>query len=99
MTPYTAHLHRVLLVGIVAILVLVPAGFGHLVHRSDTDDNDSLDCRPVAFVRAADLVPNSVVPGEARLVMHGTGCRNVQKWEIGLKLKERAIFRYWQVQA
>ncbi|KAH8083484.1 hypothetical protein HD553DRAFT_324400 [Filobasidium floriforme] len=96
MTPYTVHLHRVLLIGIVAILLLVPAGFGHLVHRSDTDDDDSLDCRPVAFVRAADLVPNSVVPGEARLVMHGTGCRNVQKWEIGLKLKERAIFRYWQ---
>jgi membrane protein YdbS with pleckstrin-like domain len=77
MTPYTVHLHRFLLVGIVAILVLVPAGFGHLVHRSDADD-DSLDCRPVAFVRAADLVPNSVVPGEARLVMHGTGCRNGQ---------------------
>jgi hypothetical protein len=44
-------------------------------------------------VRAADLSPNTVVPGEARLVANGTECSDITGWGVGMRFKERAIIK------
>lgn len=52
-------------------------------------------CHAVGFIRAPDLRPGQTFDVDAKLVMHGKECEEVEKWEVGLRLKERAIFRFW----
>lgn len=53
------------------------------------------DCYPRAWVRAEDLSPGRQVRAEARLKVDGEGCEGlVTKWQVGLRKKERAIFKF-----
>jgi hypothetical protein len=55
------------------------------------------DCHPRAWVRAPDLVPGMVTPAQARLSLNGTECPELKEWKVGLRMKERAIFKFQYV--
>ncbi|GJN90376.1 hypothetical protein Rhopal_003387-T1 [Rhodotorula paludigena] len=59
----------------------------------DESGLSSWNCSIGAWVRAPDLSPNVVVPGDARLVLNGTDCADVRRWTVGLRLKERAVVK------
>ena len=50
-------------------------------------------CDIRTWVRAPDLTPNLRATGDARVVMNGTDCADIVKWDVGLILKERSIVR------
>lgn len=52
-------------------------------------------CSTTAYVRAPDLQTGRTHDGQAKLVLRGVGCSDVVKWELGLRLQERAIYRFW----
>jgi hypothetical protein len=54
---------------------------------------DEWDCDIRSWTRAPDLLPGHQIPGETRLWVNGTGCRDIESWELGLRLKERAIVK------
>ncbi|KAJ9090939.1 hypothetical protein QFC21_007354 [Naganishia friedmannii] len=57
--------------------------------------NATRDCYPRAWVRAEDLRPGREVRAEARLKVEGDGCdKVVSKWQVGLRKRERAIFKF-----
>lgn len=51
------------------------------------------DCDIRSWTRAPDLIPGHQIPGETRLWVNGTGCKDIELWELGLRLKERAIVK------
>lgn len=53
--------------------------------------NWSCDVR--AWVRAADLEPNSFTEAHARLAANGTDCSDIESWSVGLRYKQRMITR------
>jgi hypothetical protein len=58
------------------------------------DDNVAeWDCDIRSWTRAPDLIPGHQIPGETRLWVNGTGCKDIELWELGLRLKERAIVK------
>ncbi|GAA5998557.1 uncharacterized protein JCM10292_002782 [Rhodotorula paludigena] len=59
----------------------------------DESGLSSWNCSIGAWVRAPDLSPNVVVPGDARLILNGTDCADVRRWTVGLRLKERAVVK------
>jgi hypothetical protein len=54
---------------------------------------DEWDCDVRSWTRAPDLIAGHQIPGETRLWLNGTGCRDIERWELGLRLKERAIVK------
>ncbi|KAI5476451.1 hypothetical protein MNV49_007764, partial [Pseudohyphozyma bogoriensis] len=50
-------------------------------------------CDVRAWVRAPDLTPNLLSTADARLIMNGTACAEVVKWEVALRLRERSVYR------
>lgn len=50
-------------------------------------------CDVRAWVRAPDLSPNLLSTADARLIVNGTDCVDLVRWEVGLRLKERSIVR------
>lgn len=53
----------------------------------------SWSCEVRAWVRAPDLQPLLVSSADARLLLNGTGCEDIVKWEVGLEYKERSIVK------
>ena len=53
----------------------------------------SWKCDVRAWVRAADLEPNSVTEAHARLAANGTACADLESWSVGLRYKQRMITR------
>jgi hypothetical protein len=51
------------------------------------------DCDIRSWTRAPDLMAGHQIPAETRLVLNGTECGDVEGWEVGLRLKERAIIK------
>ncbi|GAA6038795.1 hypothetical protein JCM8097_002894 [Rhodosporidiobolus ruineniae] len=51
------------------------------------------NCSIQAWVRAPDLRPNVVLPGDARLVANGTDCADIVEWSVGLRLRERGVVK------
>lgn len=70
------------------------AGIAGYQAEPPVDQNDEGSCCPTAFIRAPDLRPGLTTTVDARLFMNGTTCDQVEKWEVGLRLKEWAIFRF-----
>lgn len=60
-----------------------------LAERTDSKWN----CTLRGWVRAPDLSPSQVFPGEARLAANGSECGDIVAWAVGLRLKERAIVK------
>jgi hypothetical protein len=58
-----------------------------------TSEDPEWACSIRAWTRAPDLSPGVVVPAETRLVLNGSACGDVVKWEAGLRFKERAIIK------
>ncbi|OCF59071.1 hypothetical protein L486_03570 [Kwoniella mangroviensis CBS 10435] len=54
---------------------------------------DKWECDVRSWVRAPDLRPSSVIPAETRLSANGSDCKDIEKWEVGLRFKERAIVK------
>nr|XP_031857950.1 uncharacterized protein CI109_006662 [Kwoniella shandongensis]KAA5525022.1 hypothetical protein CI109_006662 [Kwoniella shandongensis] len=50
-------------------------------------------CDVRSWVRAPDLTPGVVHPAEARLAVNGSDCGDIQRWDVGLRFKERAIVK------
>ncbi|KAK8847332.1 hypothetical protein IAR55_005189 [Kwoniella newhampshirensis] len=50
-------------------------------------------CDVRSWVRAPDLTPGEIHPAEARLAVNGSACRDIVKWDVGLRFKERAIVK------
>jgi hypothetical protein len=67
--------------------------------RSVAEAGDEWDCDVRSWTRAPDLIPGHQIPGETRLWLNGTGCRDIERWELGLRLKERAIVKMRYVSA
>lgn len=94
-------LNALVLLGVVALpaatakpvravaLSSLPAPFEQPVSSADT----KWACDVRAWVRAPDLQPNMVATGDARLLLNGSACGDVNAWAVGLRLKERAIVR------
>lgn len=59
----------------------------------DTMGAGEWDCDIRSWTRAPDLIPGHSIPAETRLWMNGTGCGDVVKWEVGLRMLERAIIK------
>lgn len=81
------------------LLVLAGAGWADTIIMVSKIDNRNRhvtrDCHPRAWVRAEDLKPGREVRAEARLKVVGEGCEGViSKWQVGLRKKERAIFKF-----
>lgn len=51
------------------------------------------NCTLRGWVRAPDLSPDQVIPGEARLSANGSDCGEIAGWAVGLRFKERAIVK------
>ncbi|KAJ9112736.1 hypothetical protein QFC22_006238 [Naganishia vaughanmartiniae] len=65
------------------------------IQRINSGSNLTRDCYPRAWVRAEDLRPGREVRGEARLKVEGDACEGVvAKWQVGLRKRERAIFKF-----
>lgn len=50
-------------------------------------------CDVRAWTRAPDLSPGKVLPADARLAANGSACGDIVKWEVGMRLKERALIK------
>jgi hypothetical protein len=50
-------------------------------------------CDLRAWTRAPDLSPGLSTLAEARLAGNGTACNEIDRWEVGLRFKERAIIK------
>ena len=63
------------------------------------EDNEEWDCDIRAWTRAPDLIPGHTIPAETRLNMNGSACKDVIGWEMGMRMKERAIIKIKYVQS
>lgn len=81
------HAMRLPILGLVAIII-----------HASTSAASTTTCHPRAWVRAPDLSPGLVTAAHARLTLNGTGC-DVLQWDVGLRMKERAIFKFQYVPA
>jgi len=55
--------------------------------------NTEWDCDIKAWTRAPDLIPGHSIPAETRLWMNGSACGDVVRWEVGMRMLERAIIK------
>lgn len=55
--------------------------------------SDAWQCDVRSWTRAPDLIPGTEMPGETRLAMNGTDCKDIVKWELGLRYQERAVIK------
>jgi len=64
---------------------------------AEANNNEKIDttwnCTLRGWVRAPDLAPSRVSPGEARLAANGSACGDIEAWAVGLRMKERAIVK------
>jgi hypothetical protein len=64
---------------------------------AEAEHNEKIDttwnCTLRGWVRAPDLAPSRVFPGEARMAANGSACGDIQGWAVGLRMKERAIVK------
>jgi hypothetical protein len=51
------------------------------------------NCDIRAWTRAPDLIPGHSIPAETRLNLNGSACKDVIGWELGMRMKERAIIK------
>jgi hypothetical protein len=51
------------------------------------------NCDIRAWTRAPDLIPGHSIPAETRLNLNGSACKDVVGWEMGMRMKERAIIK------
>jgi hypothetical protein len=58
------------------------------------DEMAPFDCLPQAYVRAPDLYPGLITQADARLALNGTTCDQIIGWNVGLRLKKRAMFKF-----
>jgi hypothetical protein len=69
------------------------------VHVADSTDSGANHTAPAwqcdvrAWTRAPDLSPGVVLPADARLAANGSACGDIVKWEVGMRLKERALIK------
>ena len=57
-------------------------------------------CDIRVWTRAPDLSPGRVIPADARLAANGSACGDVIKWEVGMRLVERALIKMkWVIHA
>jgi hypothetical protein len=69
---------------------------GHQIPCSDLEDdmsNEEWNCDIRAWTRAPDLIPGHSIPAETRLNLNGSACKDVVGWEMGMRMKERAIIK------
>ena len=74
---------------------------GHEVPCSNIEDdidrvselNEEWDCDIRAWTRAPDLIPGHSIPAETRLNLNGSACKEVIGWDMGIRMKERAIIK------
>jgi hypothetical protein len=55
--------------------------------------NGEWDCDIRAWTRAPDLIPGHSIPAETRLNMNGSACKDIVGWDVGMRMKERAIIK------
>ncbi|WVW78720.1 hypothetical protein I302_100680 [Kwoniella bestiolae CBS 10118] len=51
-------------------------------------------CEIRSWVRAPDLRPSAIIPAETRLSANGSDCEDIERWEVGLRFRERAIVKF-----
>lgn len=64
-----------------------------ILFADTTESTGDWPCHLHGWVRAPDLQPDTVIPAEARLVVNGTKCDMITKWQVGLRFKERAVIK------
>jgi hypothetical protein len=91
--------------GVMAMIDFEPAGDGtynvlldgvHVTELGGADANETTPfwlCDVRAWTRAPDLSPGKVLPADARLAANGSACGDIVKWEVGMRLKERALIK------
>lgn len=57
------------------------------------DTKPTWDCDVRVWTRAPDLSPGKAIPADARLAANGSACGDIVKWEVGMRLKERALIK------
>lgn len=57
------------------------------------DTKPTWECDVRVWTRAPDLSPGRVIPADARLAANGSACGEIVKWEVGMRLKERALIK------
>jgi hypothetical protein len=58
-----------------------------------SESNEEWNCDIRAWTRAPDLIPGHSIPAETRLNLNGSACKDVVGWEMGMRMKERAIIK------
>ena len=62
--------------------------------ETETDEvKEEWDCDIRAWTRAPDFIPGHSIPAETRLSLNGSACKDIAGWEVGLRMKERAIIK------
>jgi hypothetical protein len=56
-------------------------------------NEEEWDCEVRTWTRAPDLIPGNTIPAETRLALNGTQCSDIIGWQIGLRMKERALIK------
>ena len=57
------------------------------------ESDEEWNCDIRAWTRAPDLIPGHSIPAETRLNLNGSACKDVVGWEMGMRMKERAIIK------
>jgi len=57
------------------------------------DTTPTWQCDIRVWTRAPDLSPGRNIPADARLAANGSACGDIVKWEVGMRLKERALIK------
>ena len=57
------------------------------------DTQPAWKCDVRVWTRAPDLSPGKVFPADARLAANGSACGDIVQWNVGMRLKERAIIK------
>lgn len=72
---------------------IIPFLNSPLEDAADPHSDNGWDCEVRAWVRAPDLRPSASFPAQARLAANGSDCGDIERWEVGLRFKERAIIK------
>lgn len=95
------------LMGALAMIDFEPAGEATIEFNVRPDDVEMIEvygavannttpawqCDVRAWTRAPDLSPGKVLPADARFAANGSACGDIVKWEVGMRLKERALIK------
>lgn len=69
------------------------SGFDVAEVAAENDTTPAWPCDIRVWTRAPDLTPDTVLPADARLAANGSACGEITKWEVGMRLKERALIK------